>query len=49
MQVLAQLLKQQEQQALDRTIDEWERSRNIPTSVLDLADPATFPRNRKHP
>lgn len=40
MQVLAQLLKQQEQRALDRTIDEWERLRTMPTSILDIPSEA---------
>ena len=38
MQVLGRVLQRFELDALDLVIDEWERNRAIPASILDIAD-----------
>lgn len=37
MQVLGRVLQRSELNALDRAVDEWERSRALPASILDIA------------
>ena len=44
MRVLNQVLQRQETDALDRAIDQWERSKAGP--ILDAPNPATFFRHR---